>query len=188
MIAAELFDSFVQRLRDARTFRLDHHHRNAVHQHHDIGDDEALAHVVAGWAIDTKLVSDGKAVGRHIVPGDVTDCLAASAVPAGQALDCQAFEEQSRNRLVCLHQPSLPVAGQGADRFGKVCIIEPGPAIRAGIDRAQALAQGGLTDDLPEADASCQVGVILAACLPDPAHGNALVDKGLFDIVIFMSH
>jgi len=89
-----------------------------VHQHHHIGDDKAFAHVMAGGAIDAELVGHGEAVRLHIVPGDVSDGLAAPAVPAGQALDRQPLEQQLRDGLIGLHQPALAVAGERADSFG----------------------------------------------------------------------
>src|SRR5690606_29801714 len=92
------------------------------------------------------------------------------------------------DRLVRLHQPAMAVAGNRADGLRQAGIVEPRLAVRAGGDGAQPRAQGGLGDDSLEAGAPRQGGVILAASLRSPAHGDALVDEGFFDVTVFMSH
>ncbi|MND94508.1 hypothetical protein D3C77_385400 [compost metagenome] len=91
-VAPQLVDGRGQRFRDRRALALHHHQRDAIHQQHQIGDDEGLAAVEAGRAIDAVLVDHREAVVSGCIPVNVVNRLATPAVPAGQALHGQTAD------------------------------------------------------------------------------------------------
>jgi hypothetical protein len=186
-VAAQLVHRVGQRLGHRGALALDHHQRDAVHQQHEVGHDEGLAAVMARRAVDPVLVDHRELVALGVLPVDVVEGLAAAAVPAGQAFDRDAGEQQLGGGAVGLDQPVGGDAGDGADGLGDALIVEPGLAL-VQVQRVELAAQRGFLDDLGEAGAAGAGGAVEIALDVAPAHRDELLDEGAFDRIQFPAH
>ena len=190
-VAAQLVNRLGQRFRDGGALAFHHHKRNAVHQQHQVRHDEGLTAVVARWAIHTVLVNDRKAVVLGRVPVDKADGLAASTVPAGQAIDGDAQQQQFRRRLVGLDKLGARNTRDRGEGLCQAFIIQPGherPIDFAQVDFGQLLAQHAFLNDFGEAATPGNHRVVNAALDVRPAQTFQLRDERLFYVFKFPSH
>ena len=105
---------------------LDECERDAVHEQHLVGHD-ALAALGAG-DVDAELRDDDAVVGVRLVPVlpvDVVNPLIPPAVPAGQALDGGAVEQQVGCLLVGFEEARGADAGERGDGLADPALVEP---------------------------------------------------------------
>ena len=101
-VALQLVDRLDRRIGDVRALALDDDERDAVDEEHDVGHDE-LVRLPAGL-VDAELVDRQELVALGVLPVDVVDRLAATAVPALDTVHRRAGEEKGRDLLVGLDQ------------------------------------------------------------------------------------
>ena len=187
-VAAELIDRIGQRFGHARAFAFHHHQRDAIHQQHQVGHDEHLAARITRRAVHPVLIDHGEGVSLGVRPVDEVDGLTPATVPAGQAFDRHAAQQQPGRHLIGFHQSVRGDAGDGGHHLGEPFIVEPGLAHRIEVQRAHLPAQRGLLNDIGEAGPAGGRGVVEMALHMLPTHAHQLQGKRLLHLVQFPPH
>ena len=163
-VAQQLVDGLGDGVLDLGRFALDHHHRQAVQEQHDVRDDVVLG------AQDAHLeLADGdKAVVVPVVEVHETH---RRAFLAGLAVlaDAGVFQQQGEDVAVVLDQTGAGEArGELLDHLLHLIVFQPG------VDDLELLPQHRQHDHLGEALAEAVAGVLLAVEVDDlPAQARA---------------
>jgi hypothetical protein len=131
---------------------LDERERDAVHEQHLVGHD-ALAALGAG-DVDAELRDHDAVVGVRLVPVlpvDVVDPLIPAAVPAGQALDGGAVEQQVSGLLVGFEKARGADTGERGDGLADPRLVEPRPTMLIPVDDLELCPEPVFEDDFAEA-------------------------------------
>ena len=163
---------------------LDEREGDAVHEQHLVGHD-ALAALGAG-DVDAELRDDNAVVGVRLVPVlpvDVVNPLIPPAVPAGQALDGGAVDQQVGGLLVGFKEARGADAGKRGDGLADPALIEPRLTVVVLVDDPELCPEPGFEDDFAETGAAGLLGVGWcwrargSAFEMRPAHASELVDQ-----------
>ena len=163
------------RVLDLGRFALDHHHRQAVEEQHDVGDDVVLGAEDA----DLELADRDEAV---VVAGRKVHEAHGRALVAGLAVlaDAGVLQQELEQVLVVLQQTGAREArGELLDDLLDLIVFEPG------VDDLEPLAQHRQHDDLGEAlPMGVGRGLLLVREVDDlPAKPGELVEQRLLDVV-----
>jgi hypothetical protein len=149
-VAPQLVDGFGDGLVGVGRFAFDDADGDAVHKQHDVGGDEFFG--VARWAIDAELADGEKRIVLGVLPVHELNRLLAALVPAGQAIDHDAAQQQLRAQLVRFDELGRCDAQQFAHGVCGAVVVEPGFAV-AEVDFLERAFEIALEDDFFEAGA-----------------------------------
>lgn len=158
---------------------LDHCQRQAVHEQHDVGDDEAFGR---SRCVDAKLVDGVELVSLGMLEVDQLDV---RVLLAGQFVGIDlGTEQQLENGFIVSDQAAARVTEQIIVQVVELLVRQPLSAIGGGVDRTDGVVEHISNRDFPKAgpQAFRRVGGNARPLVDHrPVEGVELIEERLFD-------